>query len=98
MEPVGVVHEGHGDKPTKIMAVFVAPTASHAGWASRAGECREGRLLGRSCRSRLWPGRAARDPRLPRSDRTEMGPLTEEHRPRNKGAGRQSAGPSLTHS
>ena len=26
-----------------------------------------------------------------------MGPLTQEHRPRNNGAGRSSAGPSLTH-
>jgi len=31
---------------------------------------------------------AACGPRLPRSDRTEIGPLTEEHRPRINGAGR----------
>jgi len=30
-------------------------------------------------------------PRLPRSDRTEVGPLTEEHRPRNNGVGLASA-------
>src|SRR6266436_5975081 len=35
-------------------------------------------------------------PRLPRSDRTEMGPLTEEHRPRIRAQERWPAWPSLT--
>jgi hypothetical protein len=35
------------------------------------------------------------DPWLPRSDRTEMGPLIEEHRPRIRAPGRWSAWPSL---
>src|SRR5260370_26043331 len=39
----------------------------------------------------------AAGPRLPRSDRTEMGPLTGEHRLRIRAPWRWSARPSLTH-
>src|SRR5215467_12648975 len=38
----------------------------------------------------------ARDPRLPRSYGTEMGPPTEEHRPRIPAPARRSAQPSLS--
>jgi hypothetical protein len=38
----------------------------------------------------------AAGPRLPRSDRTEMGPLSEEHRSRIRAPRRWSARPSLT--
>src|SRR6266849_10627534 len=37
----------------------------------------------------------AAGPWLPRSDRTEMGPLSEEHRPRIRAPGKWSARPSL---
>jgi hypothetical protein len=40
----------------------------------------------------------ATGPWLPRSDRTEMGPLSEEHRSRIRAPRRWSARPSLTHS
>src|SRR5260370_1471075 len=52
-------------------------------------------------RGRAWPRglpMSAVGPRLPRSDRIEMGPLTEEHRRRIRAPRRWSARPSLVES